>query len=387
MNEKTAELNKAKVLLVDDQPNNLKVLRQALEPVGYNILAAADGLRALDLAQRAQPDLILLDVTMPGMDGFETCRRLKEIETTATIPVLFITARTETEDVVQGFEAGGADYIAKPFRSEEVLARVAVHVCLQQLTTQVQAQNRELQAANREVREADRRKSEYLARMSHDLRTPMNAIIGYTRILLRRFRGALGEREYRNLENIRHCADHLLALLSDIIDLAKIEAGRMDLHPAEVDLSRLVQGCLASVGSLVKPGVELCSEGVSGASLHTDEDRLRRVLMNLLSNAVKYTEAGHITVALATVDRDLELSVKDTGAGIPAADLPYIFDEFRQVEGRAGIQPEGSGLGLAIARKSVALLGGTIGVESSQGVGTRFSVRLPQNHTGAGEHD
>jgi signal transduction histidine kinase len=387
MSEKTVEPNKAKVLLVDDQPNNLKVLRQALEPAGYNILVAADGQRALDLAQRARPDLILLDVTMPGMDGFETCRRLKEIEATAAVPVLFITARTETEDVVQGFEAGGADYIAKPFRSEEVLARVAAHVRLQQLTTRVQAQNRELEAANREIREADRRKSEYLARMSHDLRTPMNAIIGYTRILLRRARGELAERQYRNLENIRHCADHLLALLSDIIDLAKIEAGRMDLHPAEVDLPQLVQGCLAAVGPLVLPGVELRAEVAAGASLHTDEDRLRRVLINLLGNAVKYTEAGHITVALATVAQEVELSVADTGAGIPAADLPYIFDEFRQVEGQEGIKPEGSGLGLAIARKSVDLLGGTIGVESREGEGTRFWVRLPQNHTGAGEND
>ncbi|NKB66080.1 MAG: response regulator [Candidatus Latescibacteria bacterium] len=386
MFEETVDLHDAKVLLVDDQPVNLKVLRQALEPAGYQILAATDGERALAIAQRARPDLILLDVSMPGIDGFETCSRLKEGPATAAIPVLFITARTETEDVVKGFGVGGADYIAKPFRSEEVLARVAAHVRLKRLTAQVRAQNSALTSANEEIKQADQRKSDYLARMSHDLRTPMNAIIGYTRILIRRSKDSLEPRQFRNLQNIRQCADHLLALLNDILDLAKIEAGRMDLNIAEVDLGELSQGCLTAVGPLAQEGVKLQSELVNGASVHTDEDRLRRVLMNLLGNAVKYTEEGSITVALTAAEAGVELSVADTGAGIPAADLPHIFDEFRQVEGQHGDKPEGSGLGLAIARKSVELLAGTIGVESQEGKGTRFWVRLPQNHVGAGNH-
>ena len=386
MVEETVDLHDAKVLLVDDQPTNLKILRQALEPAGYQILAATCGARALDIAQRARPDLILLDVTMPGMDGFETCRRLKAGPATASIPVLFITARTETEDVVEGFGVGGADYIAKPFRSEEVLARVAAHVRIKRLTAQVRAQNKELEAANREIREADRRKSEYLAHMSHDLRTPMNAIIGYTRLLLRRSKDVLEERQYRNLENIRTSGDYLLALLNDIIDLAKIESGRMDLKVGEVDLERLVRGCLAAMGPLAKDGVELRMERSFDGSVHTDEDRLRRVLMNLLGNAVKYTDAGSIAVGLAPHDGGVELSVADTGAGIPRDDLPHIFDEFRQVEGQAGKKPEGAGLGLAIVRKSVALLGGTIGVESREGEGSRFWVRLPESRGGHGEH-
>jgi DNA-binding response OmpR family regulator len=128
MTDTKLDLTNAKILLVDDQPTNLKLLRQALEPAGYNILAATDDERCLSIAQRAIPDLILLDVMMPGIDGFETCRQLKQDRATAQIPVLFITARGETEDVVAGFQAGGMDYILKPFRNEEVLARVQTHL-------------------------------------------------------------------------------------------------------------------------------------------------------------------------------------------------------------------------------------------------------------------
>ncbi len=159
MSEAAVDLKRAKILLVDDQPANLKVLRLALEPVGYHILAAGDGQRALDIAQRARPDLILLDVTMPGMDGFETCRRLKGDGATAAIPVLFITARTETEDVVEGFGVGGADYIAKPFRNEEVMARVQTHLERTFLERALVASNDELGEKNEELqREIDQRR-------------------------------------------------------------------------------------------------------------------------------------------------------------------------------------------------------------------------------------
>ncbi len=148
------DLRESRILLVDDQPANLRLLRQALEPVGYNILAAGDGLRALDLARRARPDLILLDVTMAGMDGFETCRQLKQDPATVAIPVLFITARTETADVVEGFGVGGADYIAKPFRNEEVLARVQTHLERTFLERALVERNGELAQKNEELQRA-----------------------------------------------------------------------------------------------------------------------------------------------------------------------------------------------------------------------------------------
>jgi len=370
MPDPSSDLTGAKLLLVDDTPANLKVLGDLLEAEGYDLALASDGPLALKIAQRLRPELILLDVMMPGMDGYEVCRRLQADAELASIPVIFITAKDQTEDLVTGFEVGGLDYITKPFRDVEVLVRVQTQIRLHRMSAQIQAQNRALE-------EASRLKSDYLARMSHDLRTPMNAIIGYTRILLRHARDDLAPRQYRNLENIRLCADNLLELLNDILDLAKIESGHLDLHLEPVDLHPLMQGCLATIEPLVKSGVEVRSELMDIGPVLTDADRLRRVLMNLLGNAVKFTETGSITLVLACRDSAVELSVEDTGVGIGAEELPHIFDEFRQVKSADPGKPEGSGLGLAIARKSVELLGGTIAVESQVGVGTRFGVRLP----------
>ena len=236
--------------------------------------------------------------------------------------------------------------------------------------------NQQLAAANRQVQEATRHKSDFLARMSHDLRTPMNAIIGYTRILLRRAKDVLDERQFRNLDNIQISANNLLSLINDILDLSKIEAGRIDIEPEEVDLKQLSTECIASVESLVKAGVQLKKQLENVRPIRTDADRIRRVVMNLLSNALKFTEQGSITVSLRPVDNWVELSVADTGLGIPPEDLPHIFDEFRQVESEGGKTQEGTGLGLSIAKKSVELLGGTIKVESEAGKGTKFNLRI-----------
>ena len=234
-------------------------------------------------------------------------------------------------------------------------------------------------------KETTRRKSDFLARMSHDLRTPMNAIIGYTRILLRQARDMLNERQFRNLDNIRVSADNLLTLINDILDLSKIEAGRIDLNPEDVDLKQLATECIVSVESLVKSGVQLRREMEDVNAISTDVDRIRRVVMNLLSNALKFTEEGSITVSLKAVDRGVEFSVADTGLGIAAEDLPHIFDEFRQSEGQGEAKEEGSGLGLSIAKKSVELLGGAIEVESEVGKGTKFTLRIADYEERQGE--
>ena len=236
--------------------------------------------------------------------------------------------------------------------------------------------NQELQQANQQIQQANRHKSDFLARMSHDLRTPMNAIIGYTRILLRKAQDRLDDRQYRNLKNVQTSADHLLILINDILDLSKIEAGRTDIRPEAVDLKHLVAECTTSISSLVKPGVQLEQHVEDVAPVRTDLDRLRRILMNLLSNAVKFTERGHITVTLRAAGEWTELAVADTGVGISSEELPHIFDEFHQVSRPGGGAREGTGLGLAIAQKSGALLGGTLSVESKVGKGTTFTLRL-----------
>ena len=390
MNEKGIDLRGARLLLVDDVPANLDVLCALLEGADYRISIAPDGALALRLAAQTAPDLILLDVVMPEMNGFEVCRRLKQDPKTEHIPVIFITAENQTKGVVEGFEAGGVDYIAKPFQDAEVLVRVKTHLSLSCLTRELETKstalkeknqslneaNQALVAANQKIQEVSRYKSEFLARMSHDLRTPMNAIIGYTRILLRRTRDVLEERHYRNLENIEISADHLLNLISDILDLSKIEAGRMEVQLQDVDLQQLVEECAMALSSLLRDGVQLERQLEDVEPLRTDPNLLRRVLMNLLSNAVKFTEQGRIDLRLRSIEGGLEVVVADTGPGIPAAELPHIFDEFHRVDGGKKGGPEGTGLGLAIARKSVDLLGGSLAVESQTGRGTKFTLTI-----------
>jgi signal transduction histidine kinase len=240
----------------------------------------------------------------------------------------------------------------------------------------IEEKNQALEKANRQIEENTRRKSDFLARMSHDLRTPMNAIIGYTRILLRKAQEKLEPRQLRNLENIDTSAHNLLNLINEILDLSRVEAGRIEVKPQDVDLKELAVDCVAAIEPLIQAEVQLIQEIETVPSLRTDREILRKVLMNLLGNAVKFTDAGSITVSVQPVDDQVEISIADTGMGIPPEDLPDIFEEFRQVERQGSTEKEGTGLGLAIAKKSVELLGGTISTESEVGKGTTFTLRI-----------
>jgi signal transduction histidine kinase/ligand-binding sensor domain-containing protein len=260
--------------------------------------------------------------------------------------------------------------------SESNQALSAANKELFQVNRQLEETNARLEAANQQVQEATRRKSDFLARMSHDLRTPMNAIIGYTRLLLRKLQDQIDERQYRNLENIQTSAHNLLGLINEILDLSRVEAGRVEVHPQQVELAQLAGECAAAIEPLVGPQVEFRRQLNQVPSIRTDPEILRKVLMNLLGNAVKYTRQGNVTLSLKPVAGGVELSVADTGVGIPAEDLPYIFEEFRQVARQGSAEQEGTGLGLAIAKKSVELLGGTIRVESQPDRGTTFTLRL-----------
>jgi len=275
------------------------------------------------------------------------------------------------------------------------------------LNRALQEKTEDLEAANRQIQEANRLKSQFLASMSHELRTPMNAIIGFTRLVLRRAGDLLPERQRDNLTKVKASADHLLNLINDILDLSKIEAGRVDIQAKPFDVKALIASCCETVGPLVKEGVALNYEITDGVGeAHTDEARLRQIIINLLSNALKFTEQGEVKVSVrpsprqATLapplphagegvggeglspseglleDKTLEIAVSDTGIGIPADALGYIFEEFRQVEGRHQ-QQKGTGLGLSITKKLTELLGGTISVESEVGKGSTFTVRIP----------
>jgi len=241
--------------------------------------------------------------------------------------------------------------------------------------------NRELAVARKQAEEASRLKDEFLANMSHELRTPLNAIIGYTQIILHGISGELNERQHENMERILHNAENLLALINDVLDVAKIEAGRMEIvqRPFELRLwVDLVTSQMKGLAAEKQLDYRVSVDKELPKVIVGDSERLKQILLNLLSNAIKFTEKGGVTVWVEQADQEhWSLSVADTGIGIPAHAIEYIFDEFRQVDGSKVRQFGGTGLGLAIARNLSLMMGGKIHVTSELGKGSVFTVTLP----------
>ncbi|MBT5774645.1 MAG: HAMP domain-containing histidine kinase [Dehalococcoidia bacterium] len=309
-------------------------------------------------------------------DGEAAARRLRRVKVIVDVPFTYGTLAMNSNEVDE-------------FSQEEIaiLQGFADPISLA-YTRYLDFQR--LEEQNREILENTRNKSQFLRRMSHDLRSPMNAIIGYSRLLRRRTADRLDEREQRNLANIETSSGNLLNLINDILDLSRIEAGRIEVNSQPMDPRVLANECADALESIVKDGVTLIRDLADVGQISSDPDRLRQVVMNLFGNATKFTESGSITLSLKRVapksdpagNGAIELSIADTGIGIPEEDLPHIFDEFRQVE-RQGGEQEGTGLGLAIAKKTVDLLGGQISATSEVGKGTTFTVTL--NDAGAGD--
>ena len=233
---------------------------------------------------------------------------------------------------------------------------------------------------SRQLETASQHKSEFLANMSHELRTPLNAIIGFSEVLGERLFGDMNDKQAEYVRDITESGRHLLSLINEILDLSKIEAGRMELDVAEFDLAATVDNTLSLVRERAqRRGIALKStlDG-SLTTLHADERKVKQVLLNLLSNALKFTpEGGAIDVLVSTTDKEVEVAVKDTGVGIAPDEQDSVFEEFRQV-GSAAKKIEGTGLGLAISRKFVELHGGKIWVTSQLGTGSTFTFTLPR---------
>ncbi|MEG4998291.1 ATP-binding response regulator [Microcoleus sp. B4-D4] len=398
------EENKGNILIVDDTPENLQVLSATLSDRGYKVRGVINGKMAIRAARSGSPDLILLDIKMPEMDGYEVCTQLKADPKTEEIPVIFISALDEVLDKVTAFQVGGVDYITKPFQIEEVLARIEHQLTIQRLKRQLLDRNTELQQEIIERKKAEEAaaaaslaKSQFVANMNHELRTPLNAILGFTQVMSRD--SLLSHENLENLRIINRSGQHLLELINDVLDLSKIEAGIIGLDERSFDLYQLLdtlEDMFQIKAETKNLQLRFSVETDVPQYIKTDEKKLRVCLINLLGNAMKFTENGgsiwlrarvedkhhpaasEISPSSSSAEQYLILfEVEDTGVGIAAAEIDTLFDAFVQTE--AGKQAvDGTGLGLTITKKFVEIMGGEIGVESvlAEGTSFKFNIRV-----------
>jgi signal transduction histidine kinase len=378
---------RASILAVDDYPENLVLLGEILSP-HYRVLAATSGERARALARgNPAPDLILLDVMMPGMDGYEVLQHLQEDERTRSIPVIFVTALDSIEDEAQGFALGAVDYITKPLRPPLVLARVRAQLELKrmrdllrdralQLEDEVAARTRQLAEATRRAEAANLAKDEFIANMRHELRTPINGILGMIELSLDDPSLAVETRESLGMASKSGWA--LNALLTQVLAYVAAADGRNE-SPQRAFSPGLLVGEIVDCFRAAAHArhIEMILETTAlPDEVRGDRGSLQRVLILLIDNALKFTEAGSVRLACAFEKDRLSFAVIDTGCGIPPDKIDEIFAPFTQADGSNTRRHGGLGLGLTLARELVRAMGGTLGVESRLGQGSHFSFSV-----------
>jgi len=458
----TASLHSPKrILAVDDSLTYLHELNDILGGEGYDVILAHSGEEALEMLTYQRVDCILLDRLMPGMGGTEACRRLKASPTTRDIPLIMLTAMEDREAMIEGLSTGADDYVLKSSELDVLKARVRAQLRRKQFEDEsrrirTELMNKELEAAearatrelaesraelldileqknrdlqdanrqlvlrqeeiadkNRQLEEVSRLKSEFLSNMSHELRTPLNAIIGFSEILKDGIFGELTPRQTDYIGHVFEGGRHLLALINDILDLSKVEAGKMTLELEEISINDFLGSALDIVRErAMKGGVALefaaCIDPPADGKILADARKLKQIAYNLLSNAVKFTgEGGRVRMAARTIARSeigldapagmagrmlplassefdyfLEIRVIDSGIGIAEEDLPHLFESFRQLGPSLTRQYEGTGLGLALVQRLVELHLGSVGVASAPGRGAHFVVWLPWRASG-----
>ncbi|PTY00114.1 hybrid sensor histidine kinase/response regulator [Opitutus sp. ER46] len=353
------------ILVVDDTPANLQLLDGMLKECGYRVRPVTNGAHALRAVRTEPPDLVLLDVTMPEMNGYDVCRQLKADPATADIPVLFISALSETEDKLRAFEAGGVDYVSKPFQFAEVAARVKTHL-------QLRRQQRELQESLLRERNLERLRDQLTHLIVHDMRSPLLAL----KLTMDVLQPSAPPEDAELVAGAKAEIEGLVEMVAQLLDVAKMESGTLQPLLTPVNLPELAQSVLAGLKPLVRE-TEVRFEAPATLTVQADRELIRRVLLNLMTNALKLARRGHVAIRLIPTEGGARIEVQDDGPGIAPELHTVIFEKFGQVEREHA--KYGTALGLAFAKMAVEAHYGTIGVTSAEGQGSTFWFTLPAN--------
>lgn len=365
----------ADILIVDDTHANLQLLGGMLKDRGHKVRPAPSGKMALQAALQSPPDLILLDIDMPEMNGYEVCAQLKRQDQTREIPVIFISALSETIDKVMAFGVGGVDYITKPFQFEEVDARVAAHLKLRRLQFDLATANEELRRSNEDLRRLQQLRDNLTHMIVHDLRSPLTGVLGAFDMVEFEEK-SLCSNSRKMLDLGRSAGRQILGMINSLLDISKIEAGELQPRCAQCDLVAAVREAVHLLGGLEGKraiSIESLEEPVL---LAFDRELVIRLVQNLIGNAVKFTgPTGTIRITIAPGAGVVRVSVTDDGPGIAPEYHQRIFEKFGQVH--TGEARVGTGLGLTFCKLVAEVHGGRIGVVSEVGKGSTFWFELP----------
>nr|WP_321411386.1 hybrid sensor histidine kinase/response regulator [uncultured Carboxylicivirga sp.] len=382
-------IKNGRILIVDDNPRNIQVLGNILKENQYLVEFATSGVGALEWIGVQCFDLILLDIVLPDMNGFQVCEKIREKYDLDSLPVIFLSAHNDTNNVHYGFKIGAQDFITKPFNRGDLLMRVRTHILLKKnidklkylnetLEQKVEERTRALNLAKEAAERNDRLKTIFLQNLSHEIRTPLNGIFGFTQLLKLNF----DEKEnfIHYIEMIEHSGEQMMSMINDLVILSKIDSGQnIDICIEEVDLNEMLDEIILTF----EPGIK--DKGLkffkrvdlpNGFVIETDKEKVFQVFMNLINNAIKYTPSGYVEIGTCYTGFKLEFYVKDTGVGISTEMQKVIFERFVQGKTNNNHPFEGSGVGLTISKALIEALGGEIWVESEPDKGAIFRFSL-----------
>jgi signal transduction histidine kinase len=377
--------NKDLILVVDDQINNLKVISSVLGDT-YSLSLAQSGTKALEILKKVKPALILLDIMMPGMNGFEVCEKIKADENTKDIPVIFLTAKTDIEDIVAGFDYGAVDYITKPFNMKELIVRIQNHLNLANAKAEIIRQKNEIAEYNDQLIEAEKEltkenkeKDKFFSIIAHDLNSPLMGLVGYIKLINQKYDDINDTKKRAMLGRLLESAESLQALIANLLEWSRSKRGKIQLKPEMLNLADIANDVVMLLSNQSKEkNIEIINSIDNEFLIFADKNMLYTILRNLVSNAVKFSyEGGEILLEAGIRDNDTVFSVADKGMGIDDDGIKKLFRIDSDYSTLGTNNEQGTGLGLILCKEFVDNHNGSIWVESEKGKGSTFYCAFP----------